>query len=137
EFASGAYVFPGGAVDAADRDPALAMLAYGVDDAQTSRALGIPEGGLAYWIAAIRECFEEAGVLLAYDESGDLVAIDGESRRAEFTRQRRALAQGDLALADLLRENRLTLATDMLAYLTRWITQAGRPRRFDTRFFLA
>ncbi len=137
EFASGAYVFPGGAVDDADRDPALAVLARGTDDAQASRTLAMPEGGLAYWIAAIRECCEEAGLLLAYDRGGDLVAIEGDSRRAEFTRQRRALAQGDLALGDLLRERNLTLATDKLAYLSRWITQPGRPRRFDTRFFVA
>jgi glyoxylase-like metal-dependent hydrolase (beta-lactamase superfamily II)/8-oxo-dGTP pyrophosphatase MutT (NUDIX family) len=137
EFASGAYVFPGGSVDAADRDPTLAMLAQGLDDAQASRALGMQEGGLAYWIAAIRECCEEAGLLLAYDGSGDIVVIEGEAHRAEFTSQRRALAQGHLALADLLRERELTLATDKLAYLNRWITQPGRPRRFDTRFFLA
>jgi glyoxylase-like metal-dependent hydrolase (beta-lactamase superfamily II)/8-oxo-dGTP pyrophosphatase MutT (NUDIX family) len=137
EFASGAYVFPGGSVDAADRDSALAMLARGLGDEQASRALGMREGGLAYWIAAIRECCEEAGLLLAYDGSDDLVAIDGDTHRAEFTRQRRALAQGHLALVDLLREGGLTLATDKLAYLHRWITQPGRPRRFDTRFFLA
>jgi len=137
EFASGAYVFPGGAVDDADRDPALAVLAQGTDDAQASRALGMRAGGLAYWIAAIRECCEEAGLLLAYDRSGELVAIEGDARCAEFARQRRALAQGRLALVDLLREGNLTLATDQLAYLSRWITQAGRPRRFDTRFFVA
>jgi glyoxylase-like metal-dependent hydrolase (beta-lactamase superfamily II)/8-oxo-dGTP pyrophosphatase MutT (NUDIX family) len=137
EFASGAYVFPGGAVDDADRDPALAVLTRGADDAQASRALGMRDGGLAYWIAAIRECCEEAGLLLAYDGSGDLVAIESDSRRAEFARQRRALAQGHLALIDLLRDGNLTLATDKLAYLGRWITQAGRPRRFDTRFFVA
>ena len=137
EFASGAYVFPGGAVDDADRDPALAVLVRGTDDAQASRALGMHEGGLAYWIAAIRECCEEAGLLLAYDRNGDLVAIEGDSRRAEFARRRRALAQGHFALVDLLREGKLTLATDQLVYLSRWITQPGRPRRFDTRFFVA
>jgi glyoxylase-like metal-dependent hydrolase (beta-lactamase superfamily II)/8-oxo-dGTP pyrophosphatase MutT (NUDIX family) len=137
QFASGAYVFPGGAVDVADHDPALAMLSRGIDDVQASRALGMREGGFAYWIAAIRECCEEAGLLLAYDGSGDLVAIEGESPRAEFATQRRALAQGHLALADLLREGGLALATDKLAYLGRWITQPGRPRRFDTRFFVA
>jgi glyoxylase-like metal-dependent hydrolase (beta-lactamase superfamily II)/8-oxo-dGTP pyrophosphatase MutT (NUDIX family) len=137
EFASGAYVFPGGAVDESDYDAELAALARGTDDPHASRVLGMPRGGLAYWIAAMRECCEEAGLLLAYDETGELVAIEGESRRAEFTKQRRALAQGLISLADLLREQRLTLATDALAYLSRWITQAGRPRRFDTRFFVA
>ena len=137
EFASGAYVFPGGAVDDADRDPALGALARGMDDTQASRLLGVGEGGLAYWIAAIRECWEEAGLLLAYDGSGEVVTIEGDSGRAEYARQRRELAQGELALVDILRERKLTLATDRLAYLSRWITQAGRPRRFDTRFFVA
>lgn len=137
EFAGGAYVFPGGAVDDSDHEPALAALANGMDDAQASRVLDVPKGGLAYWIAAIRECCEEAGLLLAYDDTGALVSIEGESRRNEFAGLRRALAQGQISLLDLLREQRLTLATDALAYLSRWITQAGRPRRFDTRFFVA
>jgi len=137
EFASGAYVFPGGAVDDSDHEPALATLARGIDDEEASRVLGVSHGGLAYWIAAIRECCEEAGMLLAYDDTGEIVPIEGDARRAGFARQRQALNQGQLSLVDLLREARLTLATDTLAYLSRWITQAGRPRRFDTRFFVA
>jgi len=137
EFASGAYVFPGGAVDEADRDPALWALARGIDDAQASRTLGMPAGGLAYWTAAIRECCEEAGLLFACDRSGDIVAIEDEPARAEFSVRRRAILQGELSLVDLLRAHQLTLATDSLAYLTRWITQPGRPRRFETRFFVA
>ena len=137
EFASGVYVFPGGAVDAADSDPALATLARGMDDAQASRALGMIEGGLAYWVAAIRECCEEAGLLLAYDGGGDIIAIEGDSDRAKFDEQRRALSRGELRLVDFLSEANLILATDKLAYLSRWITQPGRPRRFDTRFFVA
>jgi glyoxylase-like metal-dependent hydrolase (beta-lactamase superfamily II)/8-oxo-dGTP pyrophosphatase MutT (NUDIX family) len=137
EFASGAYVFPGGAVDDSDHDPALAALARGIDDRQASRVLGVPHGGLAYWIAAIRESYEEAGMLLAHDGTGAIVPIEGDERRAEFSRQRRALNQGELSLVDLLRGAQLTLATDAVVYLSRWITQAGRPRRFDTRFFVA
>jgi len=137
EFASGAYVFPGGAVDTGDSDPALATLARGIDDVQASRALGMSEGGLAYWIAAIRECCEEAGLLFAYDGDGHVLAIEGDAHRAMFDEQRRALSRGDLRLVDFLREANLTLATDKVAYLSRWITQPGRPRRFDTRFFVA
>lgn len=136
EFAGGAYVFPGGAVDAADRDPALAALCRGLDDAHASRALGLPDGGLAYWVAAIRECFEEAGLLLAYDATGAPLAIDG-ARGAGLAAARRALIAGRLAFPAFLRDARLALAADRIAYLDRWITQAGRPRRFDTRFFVA
>jgi glyoxylase-like metal-dependent hydrolase (beta-lactamase superfamily II)/8-oxo-dGTP pyrophosphatase MutT (NUDIX family) len=137
EFASGAYVFPGGAVDDSDHEPALAALARGIDDEQASRVLGVQHGGLAYWIAAIRECCEEAGMLLAYDRTGGIVPIEGDARRTEFAKQRQALNKGQLSLVDLLRAEQLTLATDAVVYLSRWITQAGRPRRFDTRFFVA
>jgi len=136
DFAGGAYVFPGGALDASDRDPALAALCRGLDDARASSALGEPEGGLAYWVAAIRECFEEAGLLLGYDGTGKVLAIEDE-RAAEFAAARRAMIAGGLPFAELVRRARLTLATDSIAYLERWITQAGRPRRFDTRFFIA
>src|SRR5262245_18206897 len=132
EFAGGAYVFPGGAVEDADHDRSLAALALGMDDTLASRTLGMQAGGLAYWVAAIRECCEEAGLLLACDASCQLVAIEDEPWHSEFSKQRHALAQGEMALLDLLRARRLALATDRLAYLSRWITQPGRPRRFDT-----
>src|SRR3954464_5291090 len=65
DFVGGAYVFPGGAVDEADRHADLEAWCSGRSDDQASAILGVDEGGLAYWVAAIRECFEEAGVLLA------------------------------------------------------------------------
>ena len=64
-FAGGMFVFPGGAVDDADRSPDVESWCDGLDDRQASRLLAVGEGGLGFWIAAIRECFEEAGVLLA------------------------------------------------------------------------
>ena len=67
KFVPGAYIFPGGALDAEDDAPALQALCAGVADTEANRMLGIPAGGLAYWAAAIRESFEEAGVLVAYD----------------------------------------------------------------------
>src|SRR5437899_11829030 len=63
----GAYVFPGGSVDAADHGEHWADVLTDFDDAAASRRLGLESGGLAYWIAAIRECFEESGLLLALD----------------------------------------------------------------------
>ena len=65
EFMGGAYVFPGGAVDADDRAPELLDRCHGRDDSSASTQLGLHAGGMAFWVAAIREAFEEAGVLLA------------------------------------------------------------------------
>jgi glyoxylase-like metal-dependent hydrolase (beta-lactamase superfamily II)/8-oxo-dGTP pyrophosphatase MutT (NUDIX family) len=122
-FAGGAHVFPGGAVDPADRDAALVAACVGLDDAEASRRLGIADGGLAYWICAMRECFEEAGLLYAY-EGGTLARFDSPARDAgEF--------------GAVVTSRGLRLAADRLAYLSHWITQAGRPRRYDTRFFIA
>src|SRR5581483_1632353 len=75
DFVGGAYVFPGGAVDVADRHADLEAVCEGRSDDQASQLLEIDSGGLAYWVAAIRECFEEAGVLLAYDAGGQLVSL--------------------------------------------------------------
>src|SRR5580692_7032904 len=65
EFVAGAYVFPGGRVDPGDHGPSVEALCRGRSDAEASAVLGVESGGLAYWVAALRECFEEAGVLVA------------------------------------------------------------------------
>jgi glyoxylase-like metal-dependent hydrolase (beta-lactamase superfamily II)/8-oxo-dGTP pyrophosphatase MutT (NUDIX family) len=122
-FAGGAHVFPGGAVDAGDADTALLAACVGLDDAEASRRLGVPAGGLAYWVCAMRECFEEVGLLYAYS-GGTLARIDTPERDAR-------------SFTDLVHAENLRLAADRLAYLSHWITQAGRPRRYDTRFFIA
>jgi len=134
DFAGGAHVFPGGAVDAADA--ALAVRCAGLDDAVASRRLEIASGGLAYWICAIRECFEEAGLLYAY--AGDeLLHFDSPVAREDAPSLRRALQAGETTFGTMIAALGVRLATDRLAYLSHWITQAGRPRRYDTRFFIA
>lgn len=135
-FAGGAYVFPGGAVDETDTGTELGSYVSGIDDVDASQRLGIDQGGLGYWIAAIRECFEEAGLLFAHTDEDELIAIDGHAV-PRFASARKALATGELGLLELLRSHNLRLATDRLHYFSHWITQAGRPRRYDTRFFLA
>ena len=108
-FASGMYVFPGGKVDEADG-----------------------EGDLGYVIAAIRECYEEAGVLLAVDDQGSMVA-DGHPALAH----RQAVYDGAVDLRALCSEHHLRPAVDDLVWVSRWITPVGEgPRRFDTRFFI-
>lgn len=135
-FMPGVYVFPGGAIDAADDDPESRALCAGLDDAAASRALGLARGGLAYWIAAIREAFEEAGILMAYDASGAIVSLEGPAAE-RFAEHRRTLDHKAGGFAAFARREGLRLATDRLLYFGHWITPAGPPRRYDTRFFLA
>ncbi len=133
-FLGGAYVFPGGALEAADADPQVLQRVTGLTDAEASARLALPAGALAYWVAAARECFEEAGILLAHDEAGAPAAPE---RVAALAPQREALNRGALAFVDLLGEHRLRLPADELVYFDHWITPPVRPRRFDTRFFVA
>lgn len=136
-FMPGAFVFPGGALDPADSSPGLRSLCVGLNDADASRTLGIEKEGMAYWIAAIREAFEEAGILLAYGADGKLVELNGAAGE-RFRKHRQVLdggRHGDFG-AVLLAEG-LRLATDRLLYFGHWITPVTVPRRYDTRFFLA
>jgi glyoxylase-like metal-dependent hydrolase (beta-lactamase superfamily II)/8-oxo-dGTP pyrophosphatase MutT (NUDIX family) len=133
-FLAGAHVFPGGALDKADQDPRVLRRVAGLNDAGASERLGLPSGGLAYWVAAVRECFEEAGILLAEGEDGRALDAQQAARLAQY---RGMLHAGKLAFAEFLERERLLLRARDLAYFGHWITAPGRARRFDTRFFLA
>jgi glyoxylase-like metal-dependent hydrolase (beta-lactamase superfamily II)/8-oxo-dGTP pyrophosphatase MutT (NUDIX family) len=131
---SGAWVFPGGIVEKAD---ALAHAACaGLDDGEASRRLGLAQGGLDYYVAAVRECFEESGLLFARGGSGTLVDLDGRDA-ARLGPWRGALHRGEKGMAEFCAAEGLHLAVDRLVYLSHWLTPLGRPKRFDTRFFLA
>jgi glyoxylase-like metal-dependent hydrolase (beta-lactamase superfamily II)/8-oxo-dGTP pyrophosphatase MutT (NUDIX family) len=133
-FVAGAYVFPGGSIDAADGSPDALRRVTGLTDADASRRLGVRSGGLAYWVGAVRECFEEAGILIAEDEDGRPIA---PARAAALERFRAPLNSGELAFAEFLERERLVVPAAALAYCGHWITAPGRARRFDTRFFAA
>ena len=138
KFMPGAYVFPGGGLDAADGAPGMSELCVGLEDAAASRTLGVERGGLAYWVAAIREAFEEAGILLAYEASGRIVDLDGESAERYKAHRHTLDGRGKHAeFGKILRSEQLRLATDRLRYFGHWITPVAVPRRYDTRFFLA
>ena len=128
-FAGGAHVFPGGRVDAADSDPALAARSVlGASDAAAGLGGDLAPGiALSAHVAALRELFEEAGVLLA----------DTAASPARIGEGRSALLRGEVTLADLAINLDLTLRTDLLVPLSRWVTPVVSPRRFDTRFFAA
>ncbi len=136
-FASGMYVFPGGAVDDADRSAEVGACCDGLTDDDASRQLEVASGGLAYWIAAIRECFEEAGVLLARRPDGQPVRFDEPAVEERYLLHRAAVHAGDRRLVELCALEGLRLATDDIHYVSHWITPIGERRRFDTRFFLA
>ncbi len=133
EFVGGASVFPGGAVDPGDRDPALAARCTGWSDEEASAALGVTAGGLRFWVAAVRETFEEAGVLLARRAGSD-DPVDAAA--AEMVEARAALNAGTRSFRDVVVDADLVLDTAGLRPCSRWITPRGAPRRYDTRFFL-
>ena len=128
-FMGGAHVFPGGRVDAADHQHDIVSLADGVPEA----AMRMPDLGsdvaAAHYVAALRELFEEAGVLLARPSAR--IVSD------RFERDRRDLLSGATTFADVVRSAHLRLAFDALAYFAHWVTPDIETRRFDTRFFLA
>jgi len=129
---SGAWVFPGGLVDAADRDAHACC--SGLDDATASARLHLPQGGLDYPLAALRECFEECGLLFADDTEGVPLGAEAVAR---LQPSRMSLHRGEQTLVAFCAENRLRLAVDRLAYLSNWLTPLGRAKRFDARFFIA
>lgn len=136
DFVGGAYVFPGGAIDDGDRAPELLDRCHGRDDTAASHLLGLDSGGLAYWVAAIRESFEEAGVLLARSlDTAEPVDVEGASKR--FDAARRAMGRGERSLLHFLDAERLVLDAAALHPFAHWITPEGAPRRYDTRFFVA
>lgn len=135
KFVGGAYVFPGGAVDPSDSAPQLLERCVGRSDAQASGLLELDSGGLAYWVSAIRECFEEAGVLIALDPAGHPVTFEDPEVEARFFGHRRALNAGERSFLDICRLENLTLPVSSVHYVGHWITPEGATRRYDTRFF--
>jgi len=126
DFASGALVFPGGKIDKQDADPELAAYCEGADPDPVMRAMQI---------GAIREAFEESGVLLARPQDSD-VLISGAALVA-LEAYRTTLHNGEVPLKDFLQREGLRLACDTLVHFAHWVTPKMMPKRFDTHFFIA
>jgi 8-oxo-dGTP pyrophosphatase MutT (NUDIX family) len=137
DFVGGAYVFPGGGVDAADATASAEQVVKGRNDAQASQRLGIESGGLAYYVACLRELFEEAGVLIARTSSGELLRFDDPDVAARFRKHRRSVNDGSVRFLDIISSEGLSLDLEALEYVAHWVTPVGPPRRYDTRFFVA
>lgn len=123
-FAGGALVFPGGKIDDADKDSAWEHRASGLSDD--------PVIALAM-IAAVRETFEEVGILLARDEDG---LID-EAKCQTLEHWRGPVEKNADLFIRMIEENNLTLACDQLVLFARWVAPPRVPNRFDTWFFIA
>jgi 8-oxo-dGTP pyrophosphatase MutT (NUDIX family) len=139
KFAAGDYVFAGGKIEADDMPAEGEGFCRGLTAAQAAARLGgglAPGDALACWVGAIREAFEEVGVLLAYDAGGSLLRIT-PAAKPRYEAYRTACQKANPAFFDMLRAEKLTLATDRLAYFAHWITPEEQPLRFDTRFFAA
>ena len=125
DFASGALVFPGGKADEQDFDPALVPFLEGTDANADMRAIQV---------SAIREAFEECGILLARPR-GDAGLVSG-ARLAELEPYRRSLHSGEVGMLEFLQKEKLTLACTELVHFAHWVTPPMMPKRFDTHFFL-
>jgi len=136
-FAGGMYVFPGGRVDGDDHLHKYDAHRQGPAASQSAQQRALGDEWRGFWIAAIRETFEEAGLLLAYDQSSSLLTYDDPVLTERLQSYRTPLNDGEITLLEICERENLKLAVDHVHFYNRFITPLGRPRRFDTRFFIA
>jgi 8-oxo-dGTP pyrophosphatase MutT (NUDIX family) len=135
-FAGGMTAYPGGGVDPRDADTDIAWA--GPTPAQWATAFGCDERVARELVcAAVRETFEEAGVLLAGPPSADGVGVVPDVSGDDWEEQRQALLTRELSLAELLAGRGLAVRSDLLRPFAHWITPPVEPRRYDTKFFAA
>ena len=138
QFAGGMWVFPGGSVDDSDDAANYQQYCTHRSDDSASRQLGLERGGLAYYVAAIREAFEEAGILLAlHRETEAPLELIEDDTRVRFDALRAGVNEGTIDFLQVVEQERLILDAGQIHYVARWITPPGPPRRFDTRFFIS
>ena len=130
DFASGALVFPGGSVDADDHEIAKDPALHGGAAASMTLAL-------AFRIGAVRETFEECGILLARDAKDRTQLVDAARAGEIEARHRVALNKGERNFSEILKTEGIVPALDLLVPFAHWITPLGMPKRFDTHFYLA
>jgi 8-oxo-dGTP pyrophosphatase MutT (NUDIX family) len=140
-FMGGAFVFPGGRLDEADCEPDLGPLLEGLANGLAGRLLmepGLPENrARGLFVAALRETFEETGVILARDAAGTLLDLARDGTADRYRAHRRDLQEGRTTFPAIARREGIRLAVDRLVPYARWITPDIESKRFDTRFFLA
>ncbi len=138
-FMPGAYVFPGGRLEASDYTRGAERVCHGLSFSQAQDIIADthpPEKALAFFVAAIRETFEEAGILLAYREIPDFLSLDADEKM-RFAKYRKEVKEDPFSFTRIIERERLKLATEKLFYFAHWITPEISPIRFDARFFVA
>ena len=137
-FVPGAYVFPGGRVDAEDAAPALLERLRGVTPEEAARRLDLPDGdppAVAYWVAALREAFEETGILVGRTADGDPPPTGAQEE--EVLALRETLLEDEARFPEVLDRLGCVMDGGAVEYVAHWITPQAEPRRYDTRFFAA
>jgi 8-oxo-dGTP pyrophosphatase MutT (NUDIX family) len=137
---AGVYVFPGGRVEIDDWSEKMLALTRGLSGAQAQEVLGCdaqPELCLGYWVAAVRELFEEAGIYFFVPSSGGSLGPSREKLSERLAGKRRALQKGELDFPRLLESEQLHCDVSRLTYFFHRVTPQHYPVRFDTRFYLA
>jgi len=140
-FMGGAFVFPGGSIDDGDGDPELATRLIGPSPEEAVKRLQEP--GLSFpvalglYMAAIRETFEEAGILLAYDRQGQLLQFRNPDLNSRYAEARTAVYEKKITLKTLADREEIRFAFDLLMPYAHWITPTFEKKRFNTRFFIA
>ena len=135
-FASGMFVFPGGRVDGDDHLHKYDRYRVGPSQEQAPQVEALGYEWRGFWIAALRETFEEAGLILAYDSTGEMVSLASDKDYTRFQEYREPLHRHKLSLLEICQTENLKLAVDRVHFYNRFVTPLGRPRRFDTRFFI-
>lgn len=140
KFLGGVYVFPGGAVHESDYSPLSLGRCRGLSPAEARSLLGnshSEELALGHWVAAIRELFEEVGVLLCINEQGGTVKLEDAESRRRFEAKRREIVRERLGFADFLSEEGLYCDLSRAHYFFHRVTPEFYSIRFDARFYLA
>ena len=140
-FMAGVYVFPGGQLEESDADIAETKLLSASDDFQPHTLLQdrtlTRDMALSFYICAIRETFEETGVLFARNATDDSINFGNAIIQARFAAYRQPLNEGKITLAEIIRQEDMVVLPELLIPYAHWITPEIVPQRFSTRFFLA
>jgi recombination protein RecT len=137
-FVPGAYVFPGGRVDSTDAASEVVSALDGLTPEAAAERLSLPDAeppAVAYYLAALREAFEETGILVGLDPSGAAPPTAAED--ADVNAVREALMLDEISFAEALARLGCRVAGHSIEYIAHWITPKPEPRRYDTRFFAA